>query len=101
MRIGRAAACVHAWLCPTLQPHGQAPLPGSSVRGIFQEYWSGLPFPSPTDIPNPGIEPVSPTLAGGFFTAVPVLGLYLQCSKYWVGQKVCQVFLYQLMEKPK
>ena len=33
-------------------------LPGSSVRGIFwQEYWSGLPFPTPGDIPNPGTEP--------------------------------------------
>ena len=27
-----------------------------------QEYWSGLPFPSPGDLPNPGIEPVSPAL---------------------------------------
>ena len=36
-----------------------------------QEYWSGLSFPSPGDLPNPGIEPVSltsPALAGGFFT---------------------------------
>ena len=36
-----------------------------------QEYWSGLPFPTPRDLPNPGIEPsslVSPALAGGFFT---------------------------------
>ena len=36
-----------------------------------QEYWSGLPFPSPKDLPDPGIEPVSlasPALAGGFFT---------------------------------
>ena len=36
-----------------------------------QEYWSGLPFPSPGDLPGPGIEPVSlksPTLAGRFFT---------------------------------
>ena len=29
-----------------------------------QEYWGGLPFPSPGDHPNPGIEPVSPALAG-------------------------------------
>ena len=36
-----------------------------------QEYWSGLPFPSPEDIPDPGIEPVSPTLADGFFTTEP------------------------------
>ena len=36
-----------------------------------QEYWSGLPFPSPGDLPDPGIEPESlksPTLTGGFLT---------------------------------
>ena len=39
-----------------------------------QEYWSGLPFPSPGDLSDPGIEPVSPAfpaLAGGFFTTEP------------------------------
>ena len=39
-----------------------------------QEYGSGLSFPPPGDIPNPGMEPespVSPALAGGLFTAVP------------------------------
>ena len=37
-----------------------------------QEYWSGLPFPPPRDLPNPGIEPtspVAPSLAGRFFTS--------------------------------
>ena len=34
-----------------------------------QEPWSGLSFPSPEDLPDAGIEPVSPALAGGFFTA--------------------------------
>ena len=34
------------------------------------EYWSGLPFPSPGDLPNPGIEPTS-ALADGFFTTEP------------------------------
>ena len=33
-----------------------------------QEYWSRLPFPSPGDLPHPGIEPASSALAGGFFT---------------------------------
>ena len=33
-----------------------------------QEYWSGLPFPIPGDFPNPGIELISPALAGRFFT---------------------------------
>ena len=36
-----------------------------------QEYWSGLPFPSPGDLPDPGTEPRSPALAGGFFTTEP------------------------------
>ena len=36
-----------------------------------QEYWSELPFPSLGDLPNPGFEPMSPTLAGGFFTTEP------------------------------
>ena len=46
-----------------------------------QECWSGLPFPSPGDLPNPGIEPASPKLAGGFFTAgrpgKPPLGMII------------------------
>ena len=40
-----------------------------------QEYWSGLPFPTPGDLPNPGIEPtslVSPVLADRFFNIVPL-----------------------------
>ena len=36
-----------------------------------QEYWTGVPFPSPGDLPDPGIERVSPALAGGFFTTEP------------------------------
>ena len=46
----------------------QAPL---SMEFTRQEYWSGLPFPSPGNLPDPGIEPVSPALAGRFFTAEP------------------------------
>ena len=36
-----------------------------------QEYWSGWPFPSPGDLPDPGITPVSPAFTGGFFTTEP------------------------------
>ena len=43
----------------------QAPL---SVGFSRQEYWSGLPFPSPGALPNPGIEPGSPTLQTDAFT---------------------------------
>ena len=46
--------------------------PDSSAHGIStEEYWSGVPFPTPRDLPGPGIEPESlgsPTLAGRFFT---------------------------------
>ena len=47
--------------------------PGSSAMGFpRQEYWSELPFPPPGDLPNRGLEPtspVTPALAGRFFTA--------------------------------
>jgi len=47
--------------------------PGSPVQGISTPVWSGLPIPSPGDLPNPGLEPSFPTLqlvsctAGRFF----------------------------------
>ena len=47
-----------------------------TVEFSRQEYWSGLLFPSPGDLPDPGIEPVSPPLAGGLFTTAP-LGMLL------------------------
>ena len=51
------------------------------------EYWSGLPFPSPGDLPRPGIEPTSPALVGGFFTTEPP-GKPLQC----VGSQVIMLY---------
>ena len=54
----------HLVMSDSLPPYGlcvaqKAPLCMEFSR---QEYWSGLPFPSPGDLPNPGIEPGSPTL---------------------------------------
>ena len=49
----------------------QAPLPMVFSR---QEYWNGLSFPTPGDLPDPGMEPAclaSPELAGRFFTIAP------------------------------
>ena len=47
----------HVWLCATLWTVArQAPL---SMGFSRKEYWSGLPFPSPGDLPSPGTEPVS------------------------------------------
>ena len=46
----------------------QAPL---SMGFLRQKYWSGLPFPSPGNLPDPGIKPMSPVFASGFFTTEP------------------------------
>ena len=46
----------------------QAP---QSMEFSRQEYWSGLPFPSPGDLPNPGMEPGSPTLQAGALPSEP------------------------------
>ena len=46
----------------------QTPL---SIRFSRQEYWNGLSFTPPGDLPNPGTEPAPPALAGGFFTTEP------------------------------
>ena len=61
-------SCVQLFLILwTVTP--QVPL---SMRFFRQEYWSGLPFLYPGNLPDPGIEPVSPEpvscIAGGFFT---------------------------------
>ena len=49
------------------------PVPCQALSMEFprQEYWTALPFPSPGDLPDPGIQPASPTLAGGFITTEP------------------------------
>ena len=50
-----------------------------------QEYWSGLPFPSSGDLPNPGIEPVFPTLQADSLPSEPpgklVAGVTLKCKR--------------------
>ena len=52
-------------LCDPMNCSPQAPL---SMKFSRQEYWSGLPFPYPGDLPDPGIEPESPALQADFFT---------------------------------
>ena len=58
---------VRLFVTPWTVAH-QAPL---SVGFSRQEYWSGLPFPSPGDLPNPGIEPRSPALQADALTSEP------------------------------
>ena len=56
----------------------QVPL---SMEFSRQGYWSGLPFPSPGDLPDPGIEPESLALAGGFFTTSTTFKIQINHSK--------------------
>ena len=73
IKVGMVCMCVLVTkLCPTvvtpwIVAH-QAPL---SMGFSRQEYWSGLPFPSPGDLPDPGIEPRSPTLQADALTSEP------------------------------
>ena len=54
-------ACVCAQSRPALCNPKDCRLPGSSFHGFsLQEYWSGLPFPPPGDLPDSGVKPVSP-----------------------------------------
>ena len=54
-----------------MTPWTVAPQGPLSMGFPRQEYWCGLPFPSPGDLPHPGTEPESSTFAGRFFTAEP------------------------------
>ena len=71
--LSRISLCATPWTVAR-----QAP---PSMGFSRQEYWSGAPFPSPGDLPDPGIKPVSlvsPALAGGFFTtSAPGINLRL------------------------
>ena len=69
----------------------QAPL---SVEFSRQEYWSGLPFLSPGDLPDPGIEPASlmfPALEGGFFTTGVTWEASLYLLNHWLNHVSPQV----------
>ena len=88
--------------CPTLwgpiECSPQAPL---SMGFSKKEYWSGLPFPTPRNLPNPGIEAsslVCSALAGGFFTTsttwieqtvTPPAVAWIMPTWWWSGQRFC------------
>ena len=58
--------------CPTLSDPMDCSPPGSSIHSIFQEEsWNGLSFPSPGSLPDPGIEPGSPTLQADALPSEP------------------------------
>ena len=84
----RAHSCLT--LCNPRDCTNQAPL---SLEFLRQEFWSGLPFPPPGDLPNPEIEPVplaSPALTGRFFTT----------RVTWVGMPQTNEHLYTSVPLP-
>ena len=85
----KSLSCVRLFATLWTVAH-QAPL---SMEFSRQEYWSGLPCPSPGNLPDPGIKPISPVLTGRFFTHShqknPKLGIMTH-SYIW---KVCFLLL--------
>ena len=85
---------MHAQSCPTLcDPWTVALQAPQSMEFFRQEYWSRLPFPTPGDLSNPGIEPaslVSPALAGRVFTTVPPGNKFSKviCNMCYLGYEI-------------
>ena len=59
----KSLSCVQLFATPWIVAYQVPP----SMEFSRQGCWSGLPFPSPGDVPHPGIKSVSPALSGGFF----------------------------------
>ena len=103
--------CVHVCLCyvyfcrsvakscPTLCDSMDYSPPDSlsSMGFLRQEHWNGLPFPLPGDLPDPGIEPTSPALAGGFLTTDTNIYIYIYiyvCNFLFVTKLVLHILFF-------
>ena len=65
--IVKSLSCVRLFVTPWTVAHQAPPF----MEFSKQEYWSGFPFPSPGDLPNPGIEPGSPALQADALSSEP------------------------------
>ena len=85
--------CVHAHTCTfsvtsdSLQPWTVACQTPLSMEFSKQEYWSGLPFLSPGDLPNPGIEPTSPALQADSLLTEPSGKPAQAFATFWYSEK--------------
>ena len=90
MLMEYAQSLSHVWLFATLWTAAhQAPL---SMGFSRQQYWSGLPYPPPGNLPNPGIEPeslVSLALAAGFFTSTHLGSPLSPWGRVYKGETHC------------
>ena len=80
--VSCAVLCVCSVMSNTLRPHRLKPQAPLSMRFSREQYWSGLAFPTPGDLPDPGIKPVSCIS----FTGMQIL---YQCLRKW-SSKGCQ-----------
>ena len=81
-------SCIRLFVTPWTVAHQDSP----SMEFSRHEYWSGLPFPSPGDLPNPGIEPGSPALQADALPSEPPGNLPRLISQY-IRQKLCYAML--------
>ena len=84
--------CMHIQSCPTLcwTPWTVAHQASLSVEFSRQEFWSGLPFPNPGDLPDPGIEPnsfVAPAFQAGFYPCATLILKVLIIASIFRGGK--------------
>ena len=67
----------------SLRPHGLAYQASQFMEFSRQEYWSGLPFPSPWDLPDPGIKPRSPLLRADILLSELKSDHYYKVRRYF------------------
>ena len=92
--------------CPTLCNTMDYSPTGSSVHGILQaEYWSGLPFPSSGDLPNPGIKPRSPAWQTASLPSEPpgkplliTDWVHILVVRIWRTRKQHRIFIFSFNE---
>ena len=70
-KIGDIKGTCHARMGMLKYRNGKDLTEAEEIKRRWQEYWSGLPFSSPEDIPDPGIEPRSPALEADALTSEP------------------------------
>ena len=92
--IMKSLSCVRLFVTPWTVAHEAPP----SMEFSRQEYWSGLPFPSPGDLANPGIEPGSPTLQADVLPCLSHQGIakhlidIFYCDKIYIEVTIFTLF---------
>ena len=92
VKVVKSLSCVRLFATPWAVAHQAPPSMGFSS----QEYWTGLPFPSPGDLPNPGIEPRSPALQADALTSEPP-GIVFHSYPFHIYKVCSSSFSFQIL----